>query len=170
MATSVYAFRGVAVAEEDNSSAYVSINFDPPANLKGKQCYVECTVWNWDFGTSPTPALTSRDAFAFSADWSQVACGTIVDGQTFEATPPTTNDVLKNFKAPGRAPMGVFYNNISYSTGPVLCFIPNGSHTVTFQVYRPDGEDVCGGAFVKNLFYAVFKIVAADSRQPQIGV
>jgi hypothetical protein len=66
--------------------------------------------------------------------------------------------------------MGVFYNNISYSTGPVLCFIPNGSHAVTFQVYRPDGEDVCGGAFVKNLFYAVFKIVAADSRQPQIGV
>lgn len=176
MAASVYAFRGVATVADANSpspyaSAYVDFIFDPPSNIQGKQCYVECTVWNWDFKTAPSPALTARDAFAFGVNWSQVACGTIVDGKalTVDGAGQNPDNPVKNFKPPGRAPLALYSNDTSYSTGPVLCFMPCGLHTVTFNIYRTDGEDVCGGT-TDNIFYAVLKIVAADSRQPQIGV
>jgi hypothetical protein len=165
MATSVYAFRGVVTPTSANDAAYVEFTFDPPSNISGKGCYVQCTFFDWQSKTEPTPVI---DSLAFGSSWAQVCSGTVVDGKSFTLVDPY-QDVSSTFKNPGRAPMGILANKMFFSTGPVLCSIPSGPHRVTFNVYRPDGEDISGGDQKENLFYACFKFVAADSRQPILG-
>lgn len=153
MATSVFSFSGVLDTDAELKRGYLETTFDPPSNIAGKTCYVECTYWIYDNSTSPTPALTSRDAFVFTVSWAQSVSGTVTENTT----------------RIGRVPMAGFNNNMCYSCGPVLCFVPNGPHPVEFTVFRPD-DGTIGGGTTSNIFYAVLKIVPADSRQPQIGV
>lgn len=160
MATSNFYFSSPATVSSSLTTAEATLSFTPPSNISGKLCYIQCSVWNWDFTSSPSPALTSRDAFAFECSWSNPnsgVCSKLTDGTSF--TQPNT------------AVVGVYFNNISYDTGPILAMIPDGPQQVTFTVFRPDGGSVAGtDGPNQGQFFASLKIVPADSRQPQIGV
>lgn len=146
MATSVFAFSGVLNTSTDFTVGSLQTTFDPPANISGKTCYVECTYWNYDMSVSPTPSLTSRDAFLFTLSWAQTVSGTVTD------------DITRL----GRVPMAGINNNFFYSTGPVLCYIPDGPHPVIFTVTRADGTNI-SNSVNNNVFYALLKITPVNT-------
>jgi hypothetical protein len=125
--------------------------FSPPLSIAGKLCYVESTYFTWDFGTAITPALVSKDAFLVTCDWAQ----------PFSTT---TNDSGSKIGAP----LAAQNNNIFYSTGPVLCRIPDSPHVVRFTVSRPDGDPVNGSTGTCYLVLTL-KVVEANGRTPPIG-
>lgn len=153
MATSVFSFTYTGPSSDEYTFAW-DANFNPPSNIGGEHCYVECTMFTWDFSTSPTPALYSRDVFLCSVDWAQTVSGTV-----------TTNGTRL-----GGVPFGSQMNNIFHGHGPVLCYIPEGPQTVRLSVTRPDGGQVTDSTSTDNTLFAVFKICPANSRQPTIGV
>jgi hypothetical protein len=132
---------------------YFSVQVDPPLNIRGKLCYVECTFFGWDNYTSISPALDPRDIFYLTCDWAQPLCSTNTNGRT----------------VPGAA-LAAFNNNISTGAGPVLCRIPDGPHTLTFTVRRSDGRNIAGDTTNTNSCLVFLKIVPSNSRQPPIGV
>lgn len=150
--TTIASFTGtVSNIGSTTTSAELELEYTPTSNISGKLCYVEATFFTWDFGTSITPTQNSRDAFYVNCNWAQpLSCDTTT------ATKPT-------------APLAASMNNFFYSTGPVLCRIPDGPHPVRFTVYRPDGGYL-NGATGDCVLALVLKIVAMDSRQPLIGV
>jgi hypothetical protein len=163
MATSVYAFRGIPQISSDLKIATLEIPFDPPSNIAGKNCYVECSAFAFDFGTTPAGGLTSRDVITFTASWSQVCSGTVSDDKAISSTDTMPSGVTRH----GRVPMAMLMNNTCYPAGPVLCQIPRGPHTVTFTIFRPDGDTIAAGSL--NLFFALFKFCDTKSRPPLIG-
>lgn len=157
MATSTYTFILNLDVSSDLTSAMKEVMFTPPSNLSGKLCYVQSTYFNWDFLTSPSPSLTSRDAFAVYCSWATPQSGTVtMDNNGSRTTETKTNLAFMN-------------NNISTSTGPFLVSIPDGPHPVTFTVYRPDGGSISGSSDSTGLLTLCLKFVQANSRQPPIG-
>lgn len=61
------------------------------------------------------------------------------------------------------------YSSMSCQSGPVLAFIPDGPHTVKFSVARLD-KNVIGLSTSDISIGILLGIVAANSRQPPIGV
>lgn len=152
MATSVLTFNLSGTAQ-DTSSCRFDVQVDPPQNIRGRQCYVEATFFGWDNGTTITPSLNSRDTFYVTSNWTQVNSHMNTNGRPMPASPAA-----------------VFMSNISYGTGPILTIIPDGPHTVSFTVKRGDGGKVNEDTTATNYMLLSLKIVAANSRQPQIGV
>lgn len=153
MATSVFTFSGITTVADNLLTATLDANFTPPSNISGKTCYVHCTAFNWDFAGS-TLTFSSREAISFYHSWPQTLSGSCTkNGTTL------------------RVPAALFHSNnaMFYSTGPILCYIPDGPQTVSFTVYREDGSPIAS-SMANNYFFAAFKIVPADSRQPPIGV
>lgn len=156
MATSVITFKGKpnTLTETDLTTQRIIFQFTPPSNIAGKLCYVECASGIWDYGGTIT-GIGGRDLFMISASWAQPLNASI--------------DNSDNRQLPGTA-IAIEATNLPMgSIGPVLCSIPTGPHEVTFTVRRVDGGNVTNNVDT-TFFYAVLKIVPADSRQPQIGV
>lgn len=157
MATSVFTFRGLPTLNSNRTLATINITFDPPSNLAGKLCYVECPAWNWDNKTEPTTAITAHDLFMFTTSWTQP-----ISGYVTPSTEYPLGITMRN-----QAAFGFMFNNQCYSTGPILCQIPNGPHLVTINVYRTDGGEVGGDS--TNIFTASLKFIEAASKSPPIG-
>lgn len=152
MATTVLTFNLSGTAQSTSEQIF-SVQVDPPANIRGKLCYVECTYFSWDNGATITPAITSREPFYLTCNWAQPMSGMNTNGKTLPS-----------------AALAAFQNNISYSSGPVLCRIPDGPHELVLSVKRGDGGNVAGDTTTTNYTLIFLKIVPADSRQPPIGV
>ena len=153
MATSILTFNLSGPAQSVTEQTF-SIQVDPPQNIRGKPCYVECTYFNWDNGTTiATPsAVTSRDTFYLTCNWAQTVSATNTNGRT---TPS--------------AILAAFQNNWSFPSGSVLCLIPDGPHTLTFTIKRGDGNRVNEDTVATNNCMIFLKIVPANSRAPPIG-
>jgi hypothetical protein len=54
-------------------------------------------------------------------------------------------------------------NNFFFTTGPVLCFIPDGPHIVRFAITRNDYNQVNGGTG-NCILSCIFKITPADTK------
>lgn len=157
MATSVIAFSDASIASNKNKDV-IEANFTPPSNISGEHCYVECTYFGWDYTTAPSPTLNTRDTITLTTNWSQSVSATVSSGDT--STQGTRPYVAS----------GCICNNVFYSHGPILCFIPDGPQSIEFTISKTDGGEIVGDTTNVNYFYAVFKIVPANSRQPPIGV
>jgi hypothetical protein len=136
------------------STSYADINasFTPPSSIAGKLCYVQATYFTWDYGSTITPALGSRDAFQVTCDWMQPFAITTTDSGSKVG-----------------APLAYQNNGIFYDAGPVLGTIPDNPHVIRFRVSRPDGDPINGSTGTSYLTLSL-KVVAADSRQPPLGV
>jgi hypothetical protein len=152
MATTVLTFNLSGTAQSTSEQVF-GVQVDPSANIRGKLCYVECTYFVWDNGTTITPAINSRDAFYLTCNWSQPMSGMNTNGKTLPS-----------------AALAAFQNNFSYSSGPVLCRVPDGPHELAFSIKRVDGGKVNEDTTATNYALIFLKIVPADSRQPPIGV
>jgi hypothetical protein len=152
MATSVLTFNLSGVAESLTEQNF-RVQVDPPPNIRGKLCYVECTYFNWDNSTTINPAIASREPFVLTCNWAQPLSSTNTNGKTLPNTA-----------------LAAFQNNNSWSSGPVLCRIPDGPHELTLTVKRADGGSINGDTTGTNYSLVFLKIVPADSRQPVIGV
>jgi hypothetical protein len=151
--TSVVSFTGtLSTVGATSTLAEIETLFIPTSNISGKLCYVEATFFTWDFGSAITPTQNSRDVFYVNCSWAQPLSGSCES----DVTKPT-------------APLAAQMNNNFFSTGPVLCRIPDGPHPVRFSVYRPD-KGYLNGASGDCILALTLKIVALDSRQPLIGV
>lgn len=126
--------------------------FTPPSSIAGKLCYIQSTYFDWDFASAMTPSLVSKDCFQVTCDWAQPWGVTTTDAGSKIGTALACQN-----------------NNIFYSTGPVLCRIPDNPHVVRFTVSRPDGDPINGATGTCYLILTL-KVVVANDRQPPLGV
>lgn len=126
-----------------------TVNFDPPPNIRGKLCYIECSTFSYKAATNPTPTFTGRDAIILDCSLPQVFSQTV--------------------GTPRGSPVAFLTNNISFSAGPILCNIPENVSDITFTLTRADGNDVVGAGGTHWCFVSL-KVIPANSRQPPIGV
>jgi hypothetical protein len=152
MATSTLTFQLSGLAQSTTEQTF-SVQVDPPSNIRGKLCYVECTFFGWDHYTALSPSLNAKDVFYLTCNWAQPLSSTNTNGKTL----------------PGCA-LAAFNNNFYTGAGPVLCRIPDGPHEVTFVVKRWDGGEVSDDLTNTNYALIFLKVVPANSRSPPIGV
>lgn len=150
MATSILTFKLTDYPESVLDQTFTA-QVDPPANIRGKLCYVEVTVWAWDY--TAVSQYAAREAAYLTCNWTQPLSSFYNNG----VTQPT-------------AVLASFQNNFSFSAGPVLCQIPDGPHEVKFRVRRLDGSNISDAVTDVNHTLICLKIIPADSRQPPIGV
>lgn len=126
-----------------------TVSFDPPPNLKGKLCYIECSAFAFKAATSPAVAYTTRDVTILDCSLPQVFSQTV--------------------GTPRNSPVAFLMNNMFSSAGPVLCNIPENISDITFTLTRGDGNDVVGVGGT-HWCLVCLKAIPANSRQPPIGV
>lgn len=134
------------------SVASLSTTFDPPSEIAGKLCYVESTFFTWDNGIT---SMSANDCIYAECDWAQpFSYGQYLPGVATKS-----------------AAVAVWTGQVGPAfPGPVLCNIPEGSHTVTFKFTRYSNQSLNASTTDLNYVTLCLKIVPADSRAPPIGV
>lgn len=153
MTTSIVSFDAIVKSSGTFTVAEVESYFTPPSNIAGKLCYIECQSIQWDYQYGAPN--TSRTTHTVYASWSQPRSCTVENGYT----------------KPG-APLGILQYSPYYRvfpTGPVLCFIPEGQHLVSFTLERTDGGLLAATNTATNYMTLVLKITPANGRQPPLG-
>lgn len=149
--TSVVSFRLVAVPSSLVELSFKTF-FDPPANIRGKLCYVEYTLFA--LKQQAGPSITSRDAFIINSSWSTPFSHRNIDGRQ-TGTP---------YQA------AIEGNMPRLKMGASLCDMPSGSHLVTFDIARLDGGQITSNTTSNVYLLLGLKIIPADFKQPPIGV
>ena len=158
MATCAVSFESFLTVSSAGTDGTCTLNFNPPSNISGKLCYakVEAFNLNWDDGSVASSNIYTNPKayhnFVLRADWAQTQSASVEGVNTQRLSVPLA--ILK------------------YATGdsvglPTLIFIPDGPHSVRFDVTRAD----LGAIATANSqldFIVRMTIVAANSRQPPI--
>lgn len=148
MATTLITFQGPVQHYGDNTRAEAEFTFDPPANLAGKLCYVNCELFNYATATVPT-GLSTLDLLTLTMDWS---------------TPLAYTATTNGFTKPGTIAAGWSVYTGFTSIGPTLVCIPSGPQTIRATVQRSRGDALTADVNVESVLTAVFSMVEANAR------
>lgn len=148
MATTLITFRGTVQHYGVKTRAEAEFTFDPPANLAGKLCYVNCEVFSYS-PAEISPDLTYLDTFTLTMDWS---------------TPLAFTSTTNGFTKPGTIAACVSPYSGFTSVGPTLVCIPNGPQTIRAIIERSRGANLTNKENEESVMTAVFSMVEANAR------
>lgn len=163
MATSLIVFEFVGGPGEvfnyhpSLKEAYFEANFNPPANIAGKLCYLESKYFNWAPASRNINYGGAGETYLLGCSWSQVHTVYTINNTTSPNVPVAAQEA-----SGGMIPLG-----------PVLVHIPSGPQTVRFIVSLGnnvnDYSGLTGDESARASFQVIFSIVEANSRQTPLG-
>lgn len=153
MATSLVTFDGPVDFHGSHLTGDVEFIFQPPSNLAGKLCYVECRLFHYSYTQRPL-SIHEGDAFTLKMDW---------------ATPQAVTTNINDTR-PGSICATVSVYGPSNSVGPMLVQIPNGPQRLRAVVAHSRGAQITEDPEMEAAtIIAVFAMTEANARKAPLG-
>lgn len=148
MATSAITFESTFTLSSPYSTGECALLFRPPSNISGKLCYIEVKIFQMMWGTTYNTPDATHTYILRASGWTQ----------------PYSARVQGSGSQQVNGPLATLCYGQNATGLPILAFIPDGPHTVTFKVERLDLGTI-GTALTDLDFIICMTIVPANGRQ-----